>query len=300
MDFSLLAMQLFGGLTHFTILLLMAVGLAIVFGLMGVINMAHGELMTMGAYTTYLTSIIFLRYFPSLIDIYLFVAIIAAFGVTALFGYILERWFIRFFYNRTLDTLLATWGLSLILQQLYRSVFGAQDVQVPGPRWLQGAWEPTSNIQIPLNGMFIIALTVVVVLALYWILYRTKWGLKVRAITQNRTMSGAAGINTRRVDGLTFALGSGIAGLAGCAFTLIGSTGPGSGQLYIVEAFIVVVFGSVQSLLGTIASAFIIGESQTTLEYVLSGSMAKVLVLLAVILVLYWKPDGLFSSRVRR
>lgn len=300
MSFDILVMQLFGGLSHFTILLLMAVGLAIVFGLMGVINMAHGEIMAMGAYTTYLTSLLFSKYLPSLVDVYLFVAIVAAFIVTAGFGYVLEKWFIRFFYKRTLDTLLATWGLSLILQQAYRTIFGAQDVQVPGPKWLQGAWEPTSGIQIPLNGIFIIVLTLVVVFALYWILYRTKWGLKVRAITQNRTMSGAAGINTRRVDSLTFALGSGIAGLAGCAFTLIGSTGPGSGQAYIVDAFIVVVFGSVQSLLGTIASAFMIGESQTALEYLISGSMAKVLVLLAVVLVLYWKPNGLFSSKVRR
>lgn len=300
MTFDIFVMQLFGGLSYFAILVLMAVGLAIVFGLMGVINMAHGEIMAMGAYVTYLMSLLITSYLPSWGSVYIFLAIIASFVVTATFGYALERWFIRFFYKRTLDTLLATWGLSLILQQLYRTIFGAQDVQVPGPTWLQGAWEPTPNIQIPLNGLFIIAMAVIVVLFLYWVLYKTRWGLKVRAITQNRQMSGAVGINTRRVDGLTFALGSGIAGIAGCAFTLIGSTGPGSGQTYIVDAFIVVVFGSVQSLLGTIASAFMIGETQTVLEYLLTGAMAKVSVLLAVVLVLYWKPNGLFSIKVRK
>lgn len=300
MTFDIFVMQLFGGLSYFAILVLMAVGLAIVFGLMGVINMAHGEIMAMGAYVTYLMSLLITSYLPSWGSVYIFLAIIASFVVTAAFGYALERWFIRFFYKRTLDTLLATWGLSLILQQLYRTIFGAQDVQVPGPAWLQGAWEPTPNIQIPLNGLFIIAMAVIVVVFLYWVLYKTRWGLKVRAITQNRQMSGAVGINTRRVDGLTFALGSGIAGIAGCAFTLIGSTGPGSGQTYIVDAFIVVVFGSVQSLLGTIASAFMIGETQTVLEYLLTGAMAKVFVLLAVVLVLYWKPNGLFSIKVRK
>lgn len=300
MTFDIFVMQLFGGLSYFAILVLMAVGLAIVFGLMGVINMAHGEIMAMGAYVTYLMSLVITSYLPSWSSIYIFLAIIASFVITAAFGYALERWFIRFFYKRTLDTLLATWGLSLILQQLYRTIFGAQDVQVPGPTWLQGAWEPTPNIQIPLNGLFIIAMAVIVVLFLYWVLYKTRWGLKVRAITQNRQMSGAVGINTPRVDGLTFALGSGIAGIAGCAFTLIGSTGPGSGQTYIVDAFIVVVFGSVQSLLGTIASAFMIGETQTVLEYLLTGAMAKVSVLLAVVLVLYWKPNGLFSINVRK
>lgn len=300
MSFEILVMQVFGGLSLFTILLLMAIGLAIVFGLMGVINMAHGELMAMGAYTTYLVSLLFQQFLPSLMSIYLFFAILCAFGVTFIFGYLLERNFIRFFYDRPLDTLLATWGLSLILQQLYRSVFGAQEVSVPTPSWLMGAWEPLQGIHLSLNRIFIIGLTIVVAIGVYILLYRTSWGLKVRAVTQNRPMSGATGINTKRVDSLTFALGSGLAGIAGSVFTMIGSTNPGTGQLYIVDTFIVVVFGSVQSLIGTVFSAFTIAQSQTTLEYFLSGSTAKVLILLVVVVVLYFRPQGLFDKAIRR
>lgn len=299
MSLNIIIMQIFGGLSLFTILLLMALGLAIVFGLMGVINMAHGELMAMGAYVTYLVASAFAHFLPSLMGGYLFVAIICAFGVTFAFGYLLERSFIRFFYNRPLDTLLATWGLSLLLQQLYRSIFGAQEVSVPLASWLSGAWEPTANIQLPLNRLFIIGLTILVALGVYLLLYKSRWGLKVRAVTQNRAMSGAVGINTKNVDALTFALGSGLAGIAGSVFTMIGSTNPGTGQLYIVDSFIVVVFGGVQSLLGTALSAFSIAQSQTTLEYLMSGTMAKVTILLCVIVVLYFRPQGLFSSKVR-
>lgn len=299
MSLNIIIMQIFGGLSLFTILLLMALGLAIVFGLMGVINMAHGELMAMGAYVTYLVASAFEHYLPSLMGGYLFVAIICAFGVTFAFGYLLERSFIRFFYNRPLDTLLATWGLSLLLQQLYRSIFGAQEVSVPLASWLSGAWEPTADIQLPLNRIFIIGLTILVALGVYLLLYKSRWGLKVRAVTQNRAMSGAVGINTKNVDALTFALGSGLAGIAGSVFTMIGSTNPGTGQLYIVDSFIVVVFGGVQSLLGTALSAFSIAQSQTTLEYLMSGTMAKVTILLCVIVVLYFRPQGLFSSKVR-
>ncbi|WP_226953030.1 urea ABC transporter permease subunit UrtB [Mesopusillimonas faecipullorum] len=297
---NIIIMQMFGGLSLFTILLLMAIGLAIVFGLMGVINMAHGELMAMGAYITYLVALFFQHYVPSLLDTYIIPAIICAFLVTFAFGYFLERSFIRFFYDRPLDTLLATWGLSLILQQLYRTIFGAQEVSVPLPGWLDGAWQPVAGMQFSLNRIFIIGLTVLVTVGIYMLLYRTRWGLKVRAVTQNRAMSGAVGINTNKVDALTFALGSGLAGIAGSVFTMIGSTNPGTGQLYIVDTFIVVVFGGVQSLVGTVLSAFTIAQSQTTLEYVTSGSMAKVAILLLVICVLYFRPQGLFASKVRR
>ena len=249
-------MQVFNGISLFTILLLMAIGLAIVFGLMGVINMAHGELMALGAYTTYLTATGFEKFAPQWMSVYLFAAIPFAFMVTFAFGYVLERGFIRFFYNRPLDTLLATWGLSLILQQTYRSVFGAQEVSVPLPSWLSGAWEPIAGIQLPLTRLFIIGLTAVVSVSVYLLLSRTRWGLRVRAVMQNRAMSGAVGINTKQVDALTFALGSGLAGIAGCVFTMIGSTNPGTGQLYVVDSFIVVVFGGVQSLIGTALSAF--------------------------------------------
>lgn len=299
MNLDIAAMQVFNGISLFTILLLMAIGLAIVFGLMGVINMAHGELMALGAYMTYLTATGFERFAPQWMSVYLFAAIPFAFLVTFAFGYVLERGFIRFFYNRPLDTLLATWGLSLILQQTYRSVFGAQEVSVPLPSWLSGAWEPIVGIQLSLPRLFIIGLTAVVAVGVYLLLNRTRWGLRVRAVMQNRAMSGAVGINTKQVDALTFALGSGLAGIAGCVFTMIGSTNPGTGQLYIVDSFIVVVFGGVQSLIGTALSGFVIAESQTTLEYLMSGSMARVTILLLVIVVLYFRPNGLFATKSR-
>jgi urea transport system permease protein len=299
MTFDIFAMQLFNGLSSFTILLLMALGLAIVFGLMGVINMAHGELMALGAYMTYLTARLFELYLPGLMGVYLFAAIIVAFCSTFAFGYLLERVFIRRFYDRPLDTLLATWGLSLILQQAYRSIFGAQEVSSPLTSWLSGAWEPVAGIQLPLNRIFIVGLTALVSLAVWAILYRTRWGLRARAVTQNRKMSSAVGIDVHRVDALTFALGSGLAGIAGAVFTMIGSTNPGTGQLYIVDSFIVVVFGGISSLLGTAASGFVIAQSQTTLEYLMSGSMAKVSIMLLLIVVLYFRPNGLFVSKVR-
>ncbi len=299
MSFDIAAMQVFNGVSLFTILLLMSIGLAIVFGLMGVINMAHGELMALGAYMTYLAAKFFERFAPDWMGVYLFAAIPFAFLVTFAAGYLLERGFIRFFYNRPLDTLLATWGLSLMLQQAYRTIFGAQEVSVPLPQWLAGAWEPVAGIQLPLTRIFIVGLTALVATGVYVLLYRTRWGLKVRAVMQNRPIAGAVGIDTDRVDAFTFALGSGLAGIAGCVFTMIGSTNPGTGQLYIVDSFIVVVFGGVQSLIGTALSGFMIAQSQTWLEYLMSGSMAKATILLLVIAVLYFRPNGLFAMRSR-
>jgi len=299
MNFDIAVMQVFNGVSLFTILLLMAIGLAIVFGLMGVINMAHGELMALGAYMTYLAARFFELFASGLMDRYLFAAIPFAVAVTFAFGYVLERGFIRFFYDRPLDTLLATWGLSLMLQQAYRSIFGAQEVSVPLASWLAGAWEPAAGIQLPLNRVFIVGLTALVATGVYLLLYRTPWGLKVRAVTQNRAIAGAVGIDTHRVDAMTFALGSGLAGIAGAVFTMIGSTNPGTGQLYIVDSFIVVVFGGVQSLVGTALSGFSIAQSQTWLEYLMSGSMAKATILLLVIVVLYFRPNGLFAIRSR-
>ena len=300
MSLDIAVMQVFSGISLFTILVLMALGLAIIFGLMGVINMAHGELMALGAYVTYMTAHIFEKFIPSLMGVYLFFAIAFSFIVTFVFGWILERGFIRFLYNRPLDTMLATWGLSLVLQQTYRSVFGAQEVSVPMTSWLEGAWEPVVGIQLPLNRLFIVGLTIIVATLLYLALFKTRWGLKTRAVTQNRLMSGAAGINTDKVDAATFAVGSGLAGIAGSVFTMVGSTNPLTGQLYIVDSFIVVVFGGVQTLLGTFLSAFVISQTQTTLEYILSGSMAKVTILLLVVAVLYFRPNGLFSTKIRQ
>ena len=293
-------MQAFSGLSLFSVLLLMALGLTIIFGLMGVINMAHGEFMAIGAYMTYLTSIIFNSLSPSLLGSYMFFALFLAFVVTFFVGFLLERYMIRFLYNRPLDTLLATWGLSLVLQQVFRNVFGAQEVTVPMPEWLLGAWQVTEFVEFSRIGIFVMALSFVVTIGVFLLLFKARWGLRVRAVTQNRVMSGAVGINTRRVDSLTFAIGSGIAGIAGCAFTLLGSTGPSTGQLYIVDTFLVVVFGGLQSLVGTIFSALTIAEAQSSLEFFISGSMGKVITLLTIIVVLYFRPNGLLSSKVRK
>lgn len=300
MSGEMLAMQAFTGLSIFTILMLMALGLAIVFGLMGVINMAHGELMAMGAYTTYGTSLLFEAYFPSLMGIYFLVGIVLAFCTTFVFGYFLERSLIRFLYKRPLDTMLATWGVGLILQQCYRQFINPRPVSVPTASWLQGVWQVTDDVSFPISRIFIIGLAFVTALLVYLLLYKTRWGLLIRAVTQNREMSGAVGINQHRVDSYTFALGCGLAGIAGSTFTMLASTAPNTGQAYIVDTFIVVVFGGVESLLGTILSAALIGQLQTWLEFYLSGSMARAGILLLVIMVLYFRPNGLFSTKVRR
>lgn len=296
---SILAMQGFAGLSLFSVFLLMALGLAIIFGQMGVINMAHGEFMILGAYVTYICSHIFENYLTSLFGIYFFVALIVAFLVTAAMGMLLEWLMIRHLYARPLDTLLATWGLSLILQQLYRSVFGAREVGVTLPDWLMGSISLTDMIEIPVNGLFVLFLTAIVTATLWFIVYRSAFGRQLRAVVLNRPMAGAVGINTALVDRLTFGLGCGIAGIAGCAFTMIGSTGPTAGQLYIVDTFLVVVFGGAGTIIGTIASAFSIAQAQSIMEFFMSGSTAKVLTLLAVVIILMIRPKGLFSIKVR-
>jgi urea transport system permease protein len=206
---------------------------------------------------------------------------------------------IRRLYTRPLDTLLATWGLSLIMQQTFRSVFGAREVSAILPEWLMGSVKPSEAIDIPINGLVMMGLTAALTTVIFFALYRSRWGIRVRATTQNRTMSAATGINTSRVDRLSFGLGCGMAGIAGAAFTTIGSTGPTSGSLYIVDTFLVVVFGGAQSLVGGIASAFSIAQTQATMEFFLSGSTAKVLTLASVILILMMRPQGLFSIRAR-
>ncbi len=297
---SIFAMQGFAGISLFSVLLLMALGLAIIFGQMGVINMAHGEFMAAGAYTTYLLSSLTEQYAPGLMPYYFVIAIIVAFFVAGALGYAAEFVLIRHLYKRPLDTLLATWGLSLIMQQAYRSIFGAREVSPTLPEWLLGSYQPSDTIDIPLNGMFVLALTLVVTLGVFYLLYKSGWGLRVRATTQNRIMSGAVGINTKKIDRYTFALGCGIAGVAGAAFTTIASTGPTTGTLYIVDTFMVVVFGGAASLIGTIVSAFTIAQAQSLLEFFISGSMAKVLTLFALVLILMFKPEGLFANKVRR
>lgn len=296
---SIFAMQGFAGLILFSVLVLMALGLAIIFGQMGVINMAHGEFMILGAYVTYLTSHVFTNYLPSLFSGYFFLAMLLAFIATFALGMLVEWVLIRRLYKRPLDTLLATWGLSLILQQTYRSVFGAREVGVSLPDWMIGSYQLTDTIEIPINGIFVMVLTLFISFGVYMLMYRSRWGIQVRAVVQNRAMAGATGINTEMVDRITFGLGCGIAGVAGSAFTMIGSTGPTAGQLYIVDTFLVVVFGGAQSLLGTIAAAFTISQAQSTMEFFLSGSMAKVLTLLTVVGILMLRPQGLFAMKIR-
>jgi len=297
---SILAMQGFAGLILFSVFLLMALGLAIIFGQMGVINMAHGEFMILGAYMTFLTSHIFQTYLPVLYSGYFFVAMAVAFIVSGAAGLATEWLLIRHLYARPLDTLLATWGLSLIMQQAFRSIFGAREVGVELPEWMMGSLQVTDTIEVQINGLFVMGLTLIITGIVAVLMYRSRWGLQVRAVVSNRIMSGAVGIDTRRVDRLTFGLGCGIAGIAGSAFTMIGSTSPSAGQLYIVDTFLVVVFGGAQSLLGTVASALTISQSQSALEFFLTGSMAKVLTLLIVIGLLMLRPQGLFVMKVRR
>ena len=297
---SILVMQGFAGLILFSVFLLMVLGLAIIFGQMGVVNMAHGEFMILGAYMTYLCSHLFETHFPSLYSGYFFFAMAIAFVAAGALGLLVEWLLIRHLYARPLDTLLATWGLSLIMQQAFRSTFGAREVGVELPQWMMGSLPVAGTIEVQINGLFVMGLTLLITGIVALLLYKSRWGLQVRAVVSNRTMSGAVGIDTRRIDMLTFGLGCGIAGVAGSAFTMIGSTGPTAGQLYIVDTFLVVVFGGAQSLLGTVASAFTISQSQSTLEFFLTGSMAKVLTLLMVIGLLMLRPQGLFVLKVRR
>lgn len=297
---AIFAMQGFSGLSLFCVFLLMALGLAIIFGQMQVINMAHGEFLTIGAYTTYMLSTLAEQYAPSFMDYYFFCAIGLSFLIAFIVGWLVEFSMIRFLYKRPLDTLLATWGLSLIMQQGFRSVFGAREVSPTLPDWLLGSYQLSDMVEIPINGMLVVGVTALLTLIVSLLLFKSRWGLKVRATTQNRVMAGAAGINTAAVDRYTFALGCGIAGVAGAVFTTIASTGPTSGSLYIVDTFLVVVFGGAASLFGTIASAFSIAQAQSILEFFLTGSMAKVITLTIVIGILMMRPEGLFSLKVRK
>lgn len=373
----------FNGISIGAILLIAALGLAIIFGLMGVINMAHGELMMFGAYTTFIVQNFCKQLGGFWMEFYIFLALIIAFIFTAAVGLILEKGVIRYLYGRPLETLLATWGVSLIFQQFVRSVnwllviglglfcllffgglrvlnlrsnlqrirksivavifllsfgvtiatsnvlsqtyklavtqpwFGAQNVAVTAPRWLQSGIS-LFGVQLPFVRLFIIALTIICVLGIYLFLQRSKWGLRIRAVTQNRSMSACLGIPTEKVDAITFALGSGLAGVAGCAISLLGSVGPNTGQNYIIDTFMVVVVGGVGNLGGTIVAAlgigtanFLIGSGTLALlltpvkpladffTFFATTSMAKVMVFVLIILFLQWKPAGIFPQKGR-
>jgi urea transport system permease protein len=232
--------------------------------------------------------------------VYFPLAIAAAFCIAFVLGWLAEWALIRHLYRRPLDTLLCTWGLSLAMQQGFRSTFGAKEVSITLPDWLMGSWAPAPGLDIPINGMFVMMLTFLVTGGVVLALYRSRWGLRVRATVSNRVMADAVGINTKKTDRLTFAIGCGIAGIAGAAFTTIGSAGPTSGSLYIVDAFLVVTFGGAANLLGTVVSAFSIAQAQSITEFFMTGSMAKVTTLLAIVTILMLRPQGLFAAKVRR
>ncbi|WP_404785864.1 branched-chain amino acid ABC transporter permease [Altericista sp. CCNU0014] len=374
---------LFNGVSIGAVLLLAALGLAIVFGLMGVINMAHGELIMLGAYTTFVVQNVFKAMGSPWSDFYIFFALIAAFIVTALVGLLLERSVIRFLYGRPLETLLATWGVSLILQQFIRSVswqfsigvglfcvlffgaiafiakrpdyeqiqvrviavllplsaaiafivsnlvgnsfklavtkpwFGTQGVDVTAPKWLRGGLVLGTS-QLPYTRLFIIALTIVCLMGIYWFLNKTAWGLRIRSVTQNRGMSACLGIPTQKVDAITFAIGSGLAGVAGVAVALLGSVSSNTGQAYIVDTFMVVVIGGVGKIVGSIMAAgaigiisYIVGSNAFAplaasspvlsgiLEFFATASMAKVVVFALIVVFLQFRPAGLFPQKGR-
>lgn len=374
---------IFNGISTGSVLLIAALGLAIAFGLMGVINMAHGELMMLGAYTTYVVQNLFKGMGEQWFEVYIFFALIAAFAVTALVGLVLERGVIKFLYGRPLETLLATWGVSLILQQFVRSVswslvalvgsfcilffggwfvvsfrpnwlqiknwffvvilpiaagvaiaistilnntfkltvtkpwFGAQNVDVSSPLWLRGG-ATIGTLQLPYARLFIIALTIICVIGIYLFLQRSPWGLRMRAVTQNRTMSACLGIPTQKVDSLTFALSSGLAGIAGCAVSFLGSVGPNTGQNYIVDTFMVVVVGGVGKLVGSIVAALALGTTNYLVgsgaianllqpipplseffRFFATTSMAKVMLFALIVVFLQYKPAGIFPQKGR-
>jgi urea transport system permease protein len=291
-------LQLFNGASFGSILLLISIGLAFSFGLMNVINMAHGEFIMVGAYVTYLMQQIASYMGGTQAGVWFVASLPAAFLVTAALGWLLEVTLVRRLYGRPLDTLLATWGVGLILQQLARSIFGAPNVQVTSPAWLDGGMM-VADFTLPYKRIFIMVLVVLVIAAIYVYLYRTSSGRRLRAVMQNREMASCLGVESRRVDAVTFAIGAGLAGIAGCALTLIGPIGPAIGTYYIVDAFLVVVLGGVGQLPGTIAAAMLIGMANTFFELGTSASMGKVLVFVLVIVFLQWRPSGLAKLRTR-
>ncbi|NOT67399.1 MAG: urea ABC transporter permease subunit UrtB [Methylophilaceae bacterium] len=291
--------QVFTGISLGSILLLAALGLAVTYGLMGVINMAHGEMMMIGAYATFLVQNLFLKYLPAHFQWYLLAAIPAAFLLTALVGILIERSVLRSLYGRPLETLLATWGISLILMQSVRSLFGAQNVQVENPAWMSGGIEVAANLVLPYNRIFIIAFAALVLVMMWLMISKTRLGLFIRAVTQNRGMASCSGVNTSKVDALAFGLGSGIAGLAGVALSQIGNVGPALGQSYIVDSFMVVVLGGVGQLAGAVYAALGLGILSKFFEGMAGAVLAKILILVIVIIFIQKRPQGLFAFKGR-
>ncbi|MDP3842723.1 MAG: urea ABC transporter permease subunit UrtB [Oxalobacteraceae bacterium] len=290
---------LFYGISLGSVLLLAALGLAITFGLMGIINMAHGELLMIGAYTTYVCQLLFREFLPGAVDAYLIVALPAAFVVAAAVGIALERTVIRWLYGRPLETLLATWGISLMLMQSVRTIFGAQNVEVANPSWMSGGVTVLGSLVLSYNRIVIIFFALFVVVAVWLILNKTRLGLFVRAVTQNRRMADCVGVSTGKIDMLTFGLGSGIAGLGGVALSQLGNVGPDLGQSYIVDSFMVVVLGGVGQLAGTVIAAIGLGGVNKFLEPVAGAVMAKIFILIFIIIFIQRRPQGLFAMKGR-
>jgi urea transport system permease protein len=293
------AANLFYGLSLGSVLLLAALGLAITFGIMRVINMAHGEMVMLGAYSTYIVQNLVRSVAPSLFDWYLVLALPVAFIVCALVGVFLERTVIRFLYGRPLETLLATWGISLGLIQTVRLFFGAQNVTVENPSWLSGGWDLAPTVVLPYSRIATIVFSVVVVGFVWALLQKTRLGMYVRAVTQNREMAGNVGIPTRRIDVWTFALGSGVAGLGGVALSQLGNVGPELGQGYIVDCFMVVVLGGVGNVAGTVAGAMGLGVANKLLEPLTGAVLGKIMMLAILILFIQWRPQGMFAPKGR-
>jgi urea transport system permease protein len=285
----------FFGLSLGSILVLAAIGLSVTFGIMGVINMAHGELMMLGAYTTYVVQ----QVFPNAIAMSLFMAIPAAFLISGLVGIAIERGIVRFLYGRPLETLLATFGVSLLLQQSVRSIFSPLNRSVITPQWMSGSWEIVPGLDITFNRLYILVFSMIVFGLLLFVLRRTRLGLEMRAVTQNRAMAKAMGIRTSRIDMLTFGLGSGIAGVAGVALSQLTNVGPNLGQAYIVDSFMVVVFGGVGSLWGTLVSGLSLGVVSKLIEPAAGAVMAKIFVLIFLIIFIQKRPRGLFPQKGR-
>lgn len=296
---SVVVTQLFNGISLGSILILIAIGLAVTFGLMNIINMAHGELIMAGAYTTYVTQQLFLSYLPaSLFSYYFLIAIIMAFGVAALIGIVIEKVIVRRLYDRPLDSLLATWGVSLILQQAARSIFGAPNVAVKSPEWLTGG-VTLFSVTFPYKRLFILALVLFTLALLGFYLFKTSAGRRMQAVTLNRSMASCLGVSVRKTDTLAFALGSGLAGIAGSSLTLLGSIGPTLGSSYLIDAFMIVILGGIGRLKGAIIGAVTVGLLSTFVEYSTSATIAKVVVFACIILFLQWRPSGLASVRTR-
>jgi len=291
--------NIFQGVSLGSVLLLAAIGLAITFGVMGVINMAHGEMVMIGAYTAYVVQEICRQYAPGAVEYSIVMAVPAAFLVAGMCGVGIERTVIRFLYGRPLETLLATWGISLILQQLIRTIFGPTNKNVASPEWLSGAWEITGGLSLTYNRIAIILFAVAVLIMLMIILRKTSFGLQMRAVTQNRRMAAAMGIRTSWVDAMTFGLGSGVAGMAGVALSQIDNVSPNLGQAYIIDSFMVVVFGGVGNLWGTLVGALSLGITNKFLEPYTGAVLAKILVLVAIILFIQKRPRGLFALKGR-